>query len=89
MVNSMPGTHTALEAVKDAVVANWARLVLGIVSISVFIACWASAAFYLSESGNSLSPYLPGPLPSLLAWAIIRTGMSRFACFWMAGGAPR
>ena len=59
----MPGTPTALARIKDAVVANWARLVLGIVSISVFIACWASVSYYLSESGNSLSPYLPGPLP--------------------------
>jgi len=45
------------------VTANWSRLVLGLVSVSVFVASWALVSLYLSESGSSLSVYLPGPWP--------------------------
>lgn len=58
----MPGSPAVLAKVKNAVTANWARLVLGLVSVSIFIASWALISVYLSESGSSLSPYVPGPL---------------------------
>jgi len=57
----MPRSSVLLARVKDAVVANWVKLVLGLVSVSIFIASWAIASLYLSESGSSLSPFVPGP----------------------------
>jgi len=57
----MPGSSVLLARVKDAVVANWVRLVMGLVSVSVFIASWAIISLYLSESGSSLSPFVPSP----------------------------
>jgi len=59
----MPGSSVLLARVKDMVMANWVKLVLGLVSVSVFIASWAIVSIYLSESGSTLSPYVPGPKP--------------------------
>ena len=57
----MPGSSVLLVRVRDAIMANWVKLVLGLVSVSVFIATWAVVSLYLSESGSSLSPFVPGP----------------------------
>jgi NitT/TauT family transport system permease protein len=57
----MPGRSALLARVKDTVMANWVRLVLVIVSVSVFIAAWAAVSLYLSNSGSTLSVYVPGP----------------------------
>lgn len=59
----MPGSSAVLARAKNVVTANSSRLVLGFVSVSVFIASWAIVSLYLSESGSSLSRYVPGPWP--------------------------
>lgn len=57
----MPGNSALLARVKEAVMTNWVKLVLGIVSVAIFIAAWAAVSLYLSGSGSTLSRYLPGP----------------------------
>lgn len=57
----MPVSTAILAKVKDLIAANWYRIVLGLVSVAVFIASWAIVSQYLSDSGSNLAKYVPGP----------------------------
>jgi NitT/TauT family transport system permease protein len=59
----MPPRTALLARVREDIIANWFRLFLVALSFTIFIAIWQGAAMYLSDSGSSLSRYVPGPGP--------------------------
>ncbi len=65
----MSKSSTAWTKAREAVMENWRRLVLGLVSVVVFIAVWALVSQMLADSGSSLSVYVPGPKPVAEAFA--------------------
>ena len=57
----MPVSSAAWTKVKESVTDNWYRLVLGLVSVVVFVIAWAVVSQSLADAGSSLSPYVPSP----------------------------
>jgi len=58
----MPASPSILKKAREAVVANWVTLALGLVSIAAFIIVWAAVSAYLSGTDSPKSEYVPGPL---------------------------
>jgi NitT/TauT family transport system permease protein len=57
----MPHSSAVLAKVREAATANWTRLVLGAVSVALFVVLWAVVSQYLADSGDRISEYVPGP----------------------------
>jgi len=44
-----------------AITSRWRALILGILSIIIFILAWAFVSWYLRDTGSGLTPFVPGP----------------------------